>query len=125
MTIVIPFLLSSSTFLVKMSITHFYIMLFPHLLLTKICKAQLFLLTLCWLGGGLLYFVMCRPLAFTWDRTLKGECWDVRPFWLGMSIVALFFDLTLVVLPIPVVWRLKCGTWKKVRLTALFSLGLL
>lgn len=108
-----------------MSITHFYIVLFPHTLLTKICKAQLFLLTVCWLGGGLPYFYMCRPFALTWNRTLTGECWDVRPFWLGMSVVALFFDLTLVVLPIPVVWGLKCSVGKKVRLTALFSLGLL
>jgi hypothetical protein len=73
MTIIIPFLLSSSSFLVKMSITHFYTVLFPHLLLTKLCKAQLLILTLCWLGGGLPYFFMCRPLAFTWDRTLSGE----------------------------------------------------
>ncbi|KAF2824470.1 hypothetical protein CC86DRAFT_248664, partial [Ophiobolus disseminans] len=75
------------------------------------------------LGGGLPYFFMCRPLAFTWNKTLHGSCIDVRPYWLGMSIVALFFDLTCVVLPIPVVWGLKCSVGKKVRLTALFGLG--
>lgn len=42
-----------------------------------------------------------------------------------MSVVALFFDLALVVLPVPVVWGLKCSVGKKVRLTGLFGLGLL
>ncbi|KAH7070968.1 hypothetical protein FB567DRAFT_612538 [Paraphoma chrysanthemicola] len=149
MTIIVPFLLSSSSFLVKMSITHFYIVLFPHTVLTRICKGQLCLLTLCWLGtysfflvhmyfgfpsqdrrliytigGSIPFFFTCKPLAYTWNKTIDGSCTDPRDFWLGMSITALFFDLTCVILPIPIVWRLQCSIGKKIRLTLLFGLGL-
>jgi hypothetical protein len=125
MTIIIPLLLSSTSFLVKMSITHFYIVLFPHTLLTKLCKAQLALLTLCLTVGSVPFFLLCRPLAFAWDKTLGGKCTDPHDFWLAMSGVALFFDLTVVALPISAVWTLKCSVGKKIRLTALFGMGLL
>jgi hypothetical protein len=46
-------------------------------------------------------------------------------FSLETSVVALVFDVTCVVLPIPVVWRLKLERGKKIRLTVLFGLGLL
>lgn len=50
---------------------------------------------------------------------------DPRKMWLGTSIVALFFDLSCVILPIPVFWSLKTSTKKKIKLTVLFSLGFL
>ena len=39
--------------------------------------------------------------------------------------MALVFDVGCVVLPIPVVWRLKLERGKKIRLTVLFGLGFL
>lgn len=126
MTIVMPFFLICASFYAKMSITHLYIVLFKHTWLTKVCKVQFVLLTLCWLGGVIPCFVGCRPLAYTWNRTIPGgECFDLKDFWFGTSITALFFDLTCVVLPLPVVWRLKLSTAKKVRLTLVFGLGFL
>jgi hypothetical protein len=123
--IIIPLLLSTSSILVKMSITHFYIVIFPHMLLTKLCKVQLAVLTAGLIFGSVPFFFLCRPLAFAWDKTLDGKCTDIRVFWLAISGVALFFDLTVVVLPIPVVWGLKCSVRKKIQLTALFGMGLL
>jgi hypothetical protein len=126
MTIAMPFFMISASFFVKMSITHFYIILFPHTWLQKLCKAQFFLLTLCWLAGIVPCFVGCRPFAYTWDRSIPGgECFDMKNFWFGTSIVAMFFDLTCVALPIPVFWSLKMETGKKVKLTLVFGLGFL
>jgi hypothetical protein len=127
MTIAMPFFLISSSFFVKMSITHFYTVLFSHIWLHKLCRIQLYLLTLCWIAGIVPCFLACRPLAYTWDRTLPGggQCFDVKRFWFWTSIVALFFDLTCVVLPIPVFWSLRTSTAKKIKLTLVFGLGFL
>jgi hypothetical protein len=126
MTIAIPFFLISSSFFVKMSITHFYIVLFPNIWLHNLCKAQFFLLTLCWIAGIVPCFVACRPIAYTWNRTIPGgQCFDIKRFWFSTSMIALFFDLACVVLPIPVFWSLKTSTAKKIKLTVLFSLGFL
>jgi hypothetical protein len=127
MTIAMPFFMTSASFFVKLSITHFYTVLFPTpRLLARLCRLQLLLLTLCYLAGVIPIFVGCRPLAYTWDRTIPGvQCFDMKNFWMGTSIVAMFFDVTCVVLPIPVLWRLKLERGKKVRLVAVFGLGFL
>ncbi|KAF2877439.1 hypothetical protein BDV95DRAFT_147200 [Massariosphaeria phaeospora] len=125
MMIVIPFFLVCSSFLVKMSITHFYIILFPNTWIQRICRVQLYLLLGCCIGGIVSCFLMCRPLAYTWNKSIPGgKCFDIKDFWLGISIVGLFFDLSLVILPIPVFWNLRMSWRKKAKLILLFGLGL-
>ncbi|KAH7122241.1 hypothetical protein B0J11DRAFT_334002 [Dendryphion nanum] len=125
MTLVIPPLLLTSSCLVKMSITHFYIVLFPYTLLSRICRIQLVLLTMFWISAIIPCFFMCQPLAYTWNRKPPGgRCFDVKKFWLWTSVVALFFDLSCVVLPMPILWRLKTSPIKKFKLIILFGLGL-
>ncbi|PSN69245.1 hypothetical protein BS50DRAFT_572401 [Corynespora cassiicola Philippines] len=108
-----------------MSITHLYIVLFPHTPLQWICKVQLVLLTLAWLSSLLPTFFMCEPLEYIWNRNIEGgKCINVKAFWRGTGAIALFFDVTCVVLPLPVLWSLKMGVWQKLKLTMLFGLGL-
>jgi hypothetical protein len=128
MTIIIPFFLINASFFVKMSITHFYIVLFPQSTwLHKTCKVQLLLLTLCFIATIIPVFLSCIPFEYTWNKSLVGggKCIDMKNFWLGTSVVALAFDLSCVLLPIPVFWRLKMEVRKKVKLTVLFGLGFL
>jgi hypothetical protein len=125
MTVVIPFFLITSSYLTKLSITHFYITLFPHTTIHLICRIQFVLLLLNCTVSIIRCFTLCRPLAYAWDHTLNGKCGDFKDFSLETSVVALVFDVACVALPIPVVWRLNLKRGKKIRLTVLFGLGLL
>jgi hypothetical protein len=126
MTIVIPFFLTSSSFFAKLSIMHFYIVLFPHTWIHNLCKIQFWLLTLSCVGSIIPIFLQCRPFRFIWDKSIPGgQCFDIKALWLWVSVIALLFDLACVLLPIPVFWALKTSTRKKVKLTVLFGLGFL
>jgi hypothetical protein len=93
MTVVIPFFLITSSYLTKLSITHFHIALFPHTTIHLICTVSI-----------IRCFKLCRPLAYAWDHTLNGKCGDFKDYSLETSVVALVFDVACVALPIPVVW---------------------
>lgn len=125
MTIVVPFFVIVSSYFTKLSITHFYITLFPHTTIHLLCRLQLALLVMSCIASIIRCFTLCQPLAYTWNRSLNGKCGDFKDFSLELSVVSLLFDVTCVALPIPIVWRLKLARWKKIRLTILFGLGLL
>jgi hypothetical protein len=87
---------------------------------------QFVVLILCWIATLIPVFVTCRPLAYTWDRTIPGgKCFDVKQVWFWGSIIGLFFDLTCLVLPIPVFWGLNMSARKRIKLIVIFGLGFL
>lgn len=58
--------------------------------------------------------VECRPLAYTWDKTIKGgKCFDVVMWWKWNNIPNLIPDVAIMVLPIPTVWTLKVSKSRK------------
>ncbi|KAL8925885.1 MAG: hypothetical protein Q9172_002038 [Xanthocarpia lactea] len=77
-----------------------------------------------WLGFTLHGILICRPLAFRWDRTLHGHCGNSVVHEIAWSPVNLLADALVVILPLPVVWKLHLPTKKKVRISGMFGLGL-
>lgn len=51
--------------------------------------------------------LICRPLAYNWDPTIKGKCGDTHKLYLSVGIVNLLLDVTVVSLPMPLLWRLQ------------------
>jgi hypothetical protein len=125
MTVIIPFFIIMSSYLTKLSITHFYITLFPHTTIHLICRLQFGLLICSCIASIIRCFTLCQPFSYAWNRSSGGKCGNFMDFSLETSVLALVFDVTCVLLPIPVVWRLKLEWEKKIRLTVLFGLGLL
>lgn len=109
-----------------MSITHYYTTLFPHPRLFIFCRIQLIGLSLFWISGVFATFFTCRPLNYTWNKHIKGgHCHDIRHFWVGMSVISFCFDVSCVLLPMPILWQLNLGVAEKLRLTALFGIGII
>lgn len=67
-----------------------------------------------WLiGDWLNIFLICRHLAYTWDKfIIKRKCGDLATAYLGSQTTNLAFDLSITMLPIPALWRLQTRTWK-------------
>ena len=68
-------------------------------------------------------FVICRPFAYSWDKTIDGKCGDTLKGWLITGIVNLLIDVGVITLPLPVLWRLQMSPGKKIGLTAMFTVG--
>ena len=75
------------------------------------------------IGNILIPFLFCRPFHKNWDPLLPGVCGSTIDAVLATSIVNLSIDLMIIVLPMPMIWRLQMAARRKVALTITFGLG--
>lgn len=120
---IMSMLMMVATSLVKLSITEFYLHIFPHGWLHHVCHIQLVALTLFMIGQIVAILTICQPVAASFDFSIHGKCGDIVDFWLSISIIALFFDISCVILPMPIFWTTNLCQRKKWKLTVLFGLG--
>jgi hypothetical protein len=69
-------------------------------------------------------FLICKPVRYNWDKTIQGTC-DPRAqeTYLAAGIINLIVDVFIVAMPMPMLFRLRMPTGKKVGIIAMFSLG--
>ena len=114
--------------LVKLSILVLYRRIFPmgHVSCAwRACWWVLFVLSasmIVWIIPGIF---QCRPIAFFWDQTISGGTCPVDriPFFVSTSIINILSDISILVLPLPVLSKLQMGKSKKIGLIGLFLLG--
>lgn len=79
------------------------------------------------LNTGLLFstIFMCSPVARSWNSALDGHCINpkVLPYFSGVT--SFLTDIYILILPIPLLWRLNMGRKRKFRLAVIFGTGLL
>ena len=115
-----------SSSVVKISIAHFYTQLFPSSTFRRIAYTVSCLVVVNWIVSLLILFLLCRPLAYNWDKSIPGgKCGNVHAFWLSQSIVGLFFDVIVIALPMPMLWGLSMKRSRKLALMFVFGLGAL
>ena len=51
--------------------------------------------------------LICRPLAYNWNRTIDGTCGNTQKLYLSGGIVNLLLDVAIVTLPMPMLWNLQ------------------
>jgi hypothetical protein len=77
-----------------------------------------------WLGDVLLTIFQCKPIAKNWNTQLPGTCTNTLQVQLATATINMLFDLSIVILPMPVLWRLQMPMKKKLMVTSVLSLGL-
>lgn len=77
------------------------------------------------IGLILLAVLICQPLAKYWDPLLPGTCGSNTASFLAGGIINIVTDVTIVILPMPMVWRLQMAQQRKIALTIAFSLSIL
>ena len=68
--------------------------------------------------------VLCRPIAYTWDKSIDGTCGNATQAYEAVGIINLITDLAIIILPMPLLWQLQLPLAKKVALTAIFGIGI-
>lgn len=67
----------------------------------------------------------CQPVSYFWNQDQPGRCIDEFMFFKVNGIVNLILDIVVLLLPLPMLWRLQMHVKKKIALSVIFSLGLL
>ncbi|KAM0804931.1 hypothetical protein BDR22DRAFT_885025 [Usnea florida] len=70
--------------------------------------------------------LICDPISFQWHRSIPGgHCGDQKKLDTFIGVFNLLTDITVVVLPMPVLWGLQMATGKKLTLSGIFGLGII
>lgn len=81
-------------------------------------------------GWALLAFTVtwafCVPIAFNWNKTIAdGHCANVDAGFLVVGVVDATTDFVVLILPMPMIWRLKVPRQKQISLAIIFSIAIL
>ncbi|KAK2763129.1 hypothetical protein FQN54_009765 [Arachnomyces sp. PD_36] len=67
---------------------------------------------------------ICMPIAYFWmGDAIEGSCLDQNSIILADAVMSVVSDLILLVLPIPLGWRLQIPTGKKMRVIGILAAG--
>ncbi|KAL4888674.1 hypothetical protein BDV59DRAFT_136298 [Aspergillus ambiguus] len=80
------------------------------------------------LGHGIGVFFaaifQCSPVQFAWDKTIEGgSCFDQQAFYRYVSPPNILTDVLILIMPLPLIWRLHTRMTQKLALTGVFILG--
>ncbi|KAL2842380.1 hypothetical protein BJY01DRAFT_264497 [Aspergillus pseudoustus] len=98
----------------KLSILLFYVRIFE----TRSFK------TLSYIVGSLVLVFRCSPVQYTWNKNIVGgSCFNQQAFYRYVSLPNILTDFVILVMPMPLVWKLQTRLTHKLALTGVFLLG--
>ena len=65
----------------------------------------------------------CVPISSAWNPSETGKCLPYGALVLAMGIVNIITDVIMLVLPMPLLWKLNVSKSRKWMLMIMFSLG--
>ncbi|KAJ5607776.1 hypothetical protein N7537_004395 [Penicillium hordei] len=117
---------ATSTVCFRLAILLLYMEIFPGNQKFFWCATSVgCLVFLYWVSAILTIALLCRPVAYNWNRTISGSCGDVLKIQYASAGFNMGIDLGVVLLPLPIVWRLQMSSRKKIGVTASFAIGIL
>ncbi|KAJ5292192.1 hypothetical protein N7478_001443 [Penicillium angulare] len=76
--------------------------------------------------SGIMCLNMCQPFSYNWDLTIsEGHCYNKQAFFLWASLPNIFTDIIMLVMPVPIVWKLNVSMKVKLGLTLTFATGIM
>ena len=109
--------------LIKLSILHFYLMIFRQKTFARAVYAVMGLCVAFWIGAFFSTMFFCNPVEKKWLSNVEGHCGDSNALYSGCAISDLIIDVVVILLPMPVLWSLQLPKAKKIALTFIFGLG--
>lgn len=111
--------------LIKVSVVHFYTMIFPGRIFRIFAYITMGLAVATSVATILDAFLGCRPFAYNWDKDIPGgTCGNDLVAYLVPCAINLIIDVVVIVLPLPVIWTLKMHLPRKIAVSLIFSMGI-
>ncbi|KAI0854457.1 hypothetical protein F5Y00DRAFT_267616 [Daldinia vernicosa] len=116
--------------LIKISILHFYVTIFPNRRFHILCYIVMGLIAANAVCVLVRMFFFCTPFEATWNPDLftanrAAHCINLNAAYLIDPIINMVFDIIVFFLPLPQIWRLRLEVRKKLMLIGIFTVGLL
>ena len=118
------FVYNTGLSLVKMSVLMFYIRVFGTVRAYRIIFWNVGALIVGWcVSINLLALFFCVPVQKSWLPTTPGFCLATHETFLGATISNVLIDIIILIVPVPMLWRLHIGTPRKFALVGVFVAG--
>lgn len=118
------FIYNTSLSLVKLSVLMFYVRIFQTVKLYRMALWIVgFVIVGWWIAIDFVALLSCIPVQKAWNSKVPGHCLDSPHTFLGATITNIIADLLLLIVPIPMLWRLHIGTRRKIGLLVVFIAG--
>lgn len=66
---------------------------------------------------------ICRPIAKAYDPRIPGRCLDTKRIFISNTAIAIVSDVVVLAAPIPVIWKLNMGVWRRLGSIAALAAG--
>ena len=112
---------------IKISILLFYLRIFGQNNRFRLAAYINMAYTLGWaISTWIVNLTVCTPIAYYYDRTIKGgSCKNQAISGSVNGGLSLLGDISILVLPLPMMWHLKMNTRRKIGISGIFMLGCL
>jgi hypothetical protein len=115
---------SSALALVKLSIIAAYHRIFPTRTIRRIMYVLAAFIIAVWAVGIFTTVFQCSPISGAWNFDIQPKCISVMKVYYFTTAFSILSDILLVILPLPLFWKLKLPVREKWIVTVLFGLGL-
>lgn len=110
----------------KTSIMLLYSQLFKSEHYIRIAARAVIAINVAWAFGTILArCLICQPFSMNWETVPDGHCGDQILLFTITGAINLATDVAVILLPLPALYKLRMGIYKKLLLVAAFSLGFL
>ena len=65
----------------------------------------------------------CSPREKIWNKAVSGHCLDVNVLYLASAVFNMISDVTMLSVPIYMIWRLRISRQRKIGVSAIFCTG--
>ena len=78
------------------------------------------------LVAATLTWAWCSPIAYNWDHSIPhGYCANIRAGCLVVGVIDPVTDFFILILPLPMIFKLQIPRFKQLSLALIFSIGIL
>ncbi|GAP85850.1 putative integral membrane protein [Rosellinia necatrix] len=109
--------------LIKVSILHFYTVVFRTKWFRYLVYGVMALVIAFWIAAFFSDAFFCIPPQKSWIPEIPGHCGDSSTIYTVLASTDLSIDIIVIALPMPILWKLQLATAKKISLTFVFGLG--
>ncbi|KAM7212109.1 hypothetical protein V8F06_012509 [Rhypophila decipiens] len=89
----------------------------------KVLWATGAIVTAWWIIVTIYPWSFCSPIAKAWDPLLPGTCKESTPWYYASAFINAFLDLVVLLLPMPVIWRLQMKARRKIAVAGVLLIG--
>jgi hypothetical protein len=73
-----------------------------------------------WTGFCLAPILECRPIEKAWKPAISGTCGNTQTIWLAGGITSLLIDVLILIIPMPILWKLHIEWVRKLQIIGVF-----